>query len=74
MKTEELRELAERDLEEHLKRFQGELFKLRLQVVQGRITKVSDLSKTKRTIARIKTLLQEMKAKGGPSKETESEG
>ncbi len=59
MKMEELRDLSHKDLQENLKRFQSELFKLRTQAVQGRMTKTSEMNKTKRTIARIKTLLRE---------------
>lgn len=59
MKMEELRELSVEDLRENLKRLQNELFKLRIQAVQGRMTRPSEMGKTKRTIARIKTLLPE---------------
>ena len=59
MKMEELRELSVEDLHQNLKRFQNELFKLRIQAVQGRMTRPHEMAKTKRTIARIKTLLPE---------------
>ena len=59
---EELRELSLEDLRESLKRFQSELFKLRIQAVQGKMTRSSEMAKTKRTIARIKTLLREKKS------------
>ena len=63
MKMEELGELSLEDLRESLKRFQSELFKLRIQAVQGKMTRTSEMAKTKRTIARIKTLLREKKSK-----------
>ena len=59
MKMEELRELSREDLGDSLKRLQNELFKLRIQAVQGRMTRPSEMGKTKRTIARIKTFLRE---------------
>ena len=59
MKMEELRELSLEDLGENLKRLQNELFKLRIEAVQGRMTRPSEMGKTKRTIARIKTFLRE---------------
>lgn len=67
MKMEELRELSGADLRENLKRFQSELFKLRTQAVQGRMTKTSEMAGTKRTIARIKTLLREKELQERPS-------
>lgn len=72
MKMEELRELSPEDLGENLKRLQNELFKLRIQAVQGRMTRPSEMGKTKRTIARIKTFLREkeleQKSLGGENK------
>ena len=72
MKMEELRELSREDLGENLKRLQNELFKLRIQAVQGRMTRPSEMGKTKRTIARIKTFLREkeleQKSQGGENK------
>ena len=72
MKMEELRELSIEDLRENLKRLQNELFKLRIEAVQGRMTRPSEMGKTKRTIARIKTLLPEkeleQKSLGGEKK------
>ncbi len=59
MKMEELKELSREDLRDSLKRLQNELFKLRIQAVQGRMTRPSEMGKTKRTIARIKTFLRE---------------
>ena len=61
MKMEELRELSVEDLRDSLKRLQNELFKLRIQAVQGRMTRPSEMGKTKRTIARIKTFLRIIK-------------
>lgn len=72
MKMEELRELSVEDLRDSLKRLQNELFKLRIEAVQGRMTRPSEMGKTKRTIARIKTLLPEkeleQKSLGGEKK------
>lgn len=59
MKMEELRELSREDLHQNLKRLQNELFKLRIQAAQGRMTRPSEMGKTKKTIARIKTFLRE---------------
>jgi len=72
MKMEELRELSVEDLRDSLKRLQNELFKLRMQAVQGRMTRPSEMGKTKRTIARIKTFLRkkelEQRSLGGEKK------
>lgn len=57
MKVEELRDLSRKDLYERLKDLKGELFKMRIQVAQGRMAKSSSIKEIKKNIARIKTLL-----------------
>ena len=58
-KARELRELTEQELGEELSRYKQELFNLRFQSVGGQMTDVRRIREVKRTIARIKTVLQE---------------
>jgi len=59
MELNELVNLSEKDLHQHLKNFKAELFNLRVQAAQGRMADSSRVKKVKKTIARIKTLLRE---------------
>ena len=59
MRMNELRELEKADLMEKLKGFQRQLFELKIQVVQGKMTTPSKIKQIKKDIARIKTLLRE---------------
>ena len=60
--TKELRSLSNEDLENKMKEFKKELLKLNAQVAGGSsIQNPGNLKKTKRNIARIKTLLNEKK-------------
>ena len=58
-KARELRELTEQELGEELNKYKQELFNLRFQSVSGQMTNVRRIREVKRTIARIKTVLQE---------------
>ncbi len=57
----ELRQLTESELAEKEKQLVQELFNLRFQFGTGRLENPMQIRKTKRDIARIKTVLQQMK-------------
>ena len=59
MKTQELRALTEKELEEKLPVFEKELFELREQARLGKIEKSSRIQQVRQSIARVKTLLKE---------------
>jgi large subunit ribosomal protein L29 len=59
MKTKELRELDDQQLELTLRETEQRLFKLRLQSETERLEAPSEIVKARRDIARIKTLQRE---------------
>ena len=60
MKAKELRELAEEELEEKAKELGQELFNLRFQKGTGQLGNTAMIPKTKRELARVKTVLREL--------------
>ena len=60
MDLKELRQLTEPELEEKAKQFTQELFNLRFQMGTGRLENPMQLRKTKRSIARVKTIQREL--------------
>jgi large subunit ribosomal protein L29 len=60
MELKELRQLTEPELEEKAKQFTQELFNLRFQMGTGRLENPMQLRKTKRIIARVKTIQREL--------------
>jgi large subunit ribosomal protein L29 len=60
MKAKELRELAEEELKEKAKELGQELFNLRFQKATGQLGNTSVIPKTKRELARIKTVIREL--------------
>jgi len=60
MDLKELRQLTEPELAEKAKQFTQELFNLRFQMGTGRLENPMQLRKTKRTIARVKTIQREL--------------
>jgi large subunit ribosomal protein L29 len=59
----ELRQLTESELRDKEKQLVQELFNLRLQVGTGRLENPMQMRKTKRDIARVKTVLREAKGR-----------
>jgi len=59
MRTSELRELGREDLLSRLRQSEKELFDLRIQAAQGRMANSAKLKQVKRSIARIRTVLQQ---------------
>jgi large subunit ribosomal protein L29 len=58
-KVDELRELADNELEQHLADSRKELFNLRFQLATGRLDNVARLNTVRKEIARVLTLLGE---------------
>ena len=59
MKARELRELTEAELREREKELRQELFNLRFQKATGQLGNSAMIPKTKRDLARVKTVLRE---------------
>lgn len=64
VKPEELRELGIKELVEREGELARELFNLRFQLATGQLSTHTALKKTKRDIARVKTVLKELYARG----------
>ena len=62
MKTQELRELSIQELVEREKELARELFNLRFQMATGQLSNHTVVGKTKKDIARVKTVLKERDA------------
>jgi large subunit ribosomal protein L29 len=60
MKAKELRELSEEELKEKAKELGQELFNLRFQKATGQLGNTAMIPKTKRDLARAKTVLMEL--------------
>ena len=60
MKAKELRELTEDELGEKAEELSRELFNLRFQKATGQLGNTAMIPKTKRELARVKTVLREM--------------
>ncbi|HUQ26794.1 MAG TPA: 50S ribosomal protein L29 [Burkholderiales bacterium] len=63
MKTSELRGKDEAELQKELESLLKAQFGLRMQVATQQLSNTSQLKKTKRDIARVKTLMKEKAAK-----------
>ena len=60
MKAKELRELSEEELMEKAREAGQELFNLRFQKATGQLGNTAMLKKTKKDLARVKTVLREI--------------
>lgn len=60
MKAKELKELAKEELREKEKELGQELFNLRFQKATGQLGNTAMIPKTKRNLARVKTVLREL--------------
>ncbi len=61
MKAKEIRQLAEEELVEKENELGQELFNLRFQKATGQLGNTAMISKTKKNLARVKTILNELK-------------
>jgi len=64
VKAEELRQLSTEELLQKKGELARELFNLRFQLATGQLSTHTSLKKTKRDIARVKTVLRELYARG----------
>ena len=64
MKATELRELSVEELEERAAETGQELFNLRFQKATGQLGNTAMIKKSKRNLARVKTIIREMKISG----------
>jgi large subunit ribosomal protein L29 len=64
MKAKELRDLAQEELSEKAKELSQELFNLRFQKSTGQLGNTAMIPKTKRDLARAKTVLRELEITG----------
>ncbi|MEJ1296752.1 MAG: 50S ribosomal protein L29 [Candidatus Sedimenticola sp. (ex Thyasira tokunagai)] len=62
MKATELRAKSPAELEESLLELRKEQFNLRMQRGSGQLSRPSEMNRVRKTIARIKTVLTEMRA------------
>jgi large subunit ribosomal protein L29 len=70
MKTAELREMTEAELQQKEREFKRGLFNFRFQVSTGQQTNTAGLTAAKRKVARVKTVLRERQLR--PKTETET--
>ena len=64
MKAKELRELSGEELKEKEKEASQELFNLRFQKATGQLGNTAMIRKTKKNLARVKTVLRELSVSG----------
>ena len=62
MKASKYFEMNDQELNDQLKELKGELFSLRFQMATGQLQNPVSIRETRRNIARVKTILREMKA------------
>ena len=67
MKAKELRELSVEELREREGELKQELFNLRIQKATGQLGNTAVLGKTKKDLARVKTVLKESEVSRGTS-------
>ena len=67
MKAKELRDLSAEELKEKEQELGRELFNLRFQKATGQLGNTAMLGKTKKDLARVKTVLSELYISGGES-------
>ena len=58
MKKKEIKKLSKDEILKNIDKFKKDLFKFRFQKTNSQITNPAQISQTKRTIARLKTLLK----------------
>ncbi len=63
MKTNEIRELTNEELEQKLVDLKSEFFNLRFQLATGQLNNPSSIRNVKKDIARVKTVLRENELK-----------
>ena len=64
MKSSEIREKTQAELEKELGELKSELFKLRFQLVTNQLDNPMKLKDVKKSIARVQTIIREREIKG----------
>ena len=59
MKKQEIKKLSKDEVLKNIDKFKKDLFKFRFQKINSQVTNPSKIGETKKTIARLKTLLKE---------------
>jgi large subunit ribosomal protein L29 len=67
VKAKDLRELSVEELKEKERELSQEFFNLRFQKATGQLGNTAAMVKTKRDLARVKTVIREMELTGQPS-------
>jgi large subunit ribosomal protein L29 len=67
VKAKDLRELSVEELREKERELSQEFFNLRFQKATGQLGNTAAMGKTKRDLARVKTVIREMELTGRPS-------
>lgn len=65
MKASSLRDMTREELEQKLKELRGALFNLKFQHATSQLENTAQLGKTRRSIARILTVIRERDGKAG---------
>jgi len=63
MRIEEVRKLSNEDIQKEVKNLKKNLFDLRFKHATGQLEATADIKKTRKTIARLETVLNERKDK-----------
>ena len=58
MKKQEIKKLKKNEVIDNISKFKKDLFNLRFQKTNGQLTSFSKIKQTKKSIARLKTLLK----------------
>ena len=58
MKKQEIKKLKKTEIEDNINKFKKDLFNLRFQKINGQLNSYSKIKLTKKSIARLKTLLK----------------
>ena len=58
MKKKELKKLTKKQMIDNLEKFKKDLFNFRFQKVNGQVKSPAKINETKKTIARLKTLIE----------------
>ncbi len=59
MKKQEIKKLSKDEILKNINKFKKDLFNFRFQKINSQVTNPSKINETKKTIARLKTILKE---------------
>ena len=74
MKAKDLRDLSIEELRERETGLKQELFNLRFQKATGELSNTANLGKTRRDLARVKTVLKDLETVRGEDEERSTNG